>query len=93
MWKFDLQQQTVTRNGKRIAVFSELREILIEGNFRGDTDSLALFMITAGGKRIEVASGAAGEHQFERFVSAARRIIERTSLPTGQSPCPRMNPG
>jgi hypothetical protein len=81
VWHFDVLQRRVTRNGKRMADFSEIREILVEGDFRGDTDTLALLAVTAAGKRVEITSGTAGEDQFESFVDAARRIFERTSLP------------
>ena len=81
VWHFDVRQRTVSRNGKPIAGFSEVREILIEGDFRGETDSLALIAVTAAGKRIEVASSTGGKDQFESFVDAGRRIFERTSLP------------
>lgn len=81
VWCFDFRQRMITEDGKSIIGFSEIRELLIEGDFRGDTDSLALFVVNASGKRIEVTSGSASERQFTYFVDAARRISERSSLP------------
>jgi hypothetical protein len=81
VWRFDVLGRTVTRNGERIVALNEFQEILVEGDFRGETDTIDFRLLMKDGRKMTLAQGAASEKQLRRFLEAAKAISNRAKIP------------
>jgi hypothetical protein len=81
VWRFDAQRQVVTRNGERIGALDDCKEVVIEGDFRGETDTIEFVLLMKNGRKITLAQGTNYEAQLRRFLEAAKAISNRTQIP------------
>ncbi len=42
VWRFDVLARIVTRNGEQVGMLDECQEVIVEGDFRGETDTIDL---------------------------------------------------
>jgi hypothetical protein len=81
VWRFDAQGHTITRNGERIGALDDCKEVVIEGDFCGDTDTIEFILLMKSGRKIMLAQGTNYEAQLRRFLEAAKAIFSRTQIP------------
>jgi hypothetical protein len=82
IWEFDSVRRLVTRNGKAVVSFSEIKSLRIEGDFSGEAPAIATLAIaTRAGRMIEIAQGHLHEAQLEGFLDVARRVRARMQIP------------
>jgi hypothetical protein len=81
VWTFDTRARRITRNRHDIGSFDDGKEILVEGDFRGETPDLTLAFVKKDGTRIDIADGTLDEAQFDMFLDAAKAIARRAKIP------------
>src|SRR5262245_53339441 len=81
VWNFDVLAKVVLRNGAPIARLEECREIVVEGDFRGETDSIDFQLHMKDGRKMLLARGTASEEQLRNFLEAAKAISKSAKIP------------
>lgn len=80
-WHFDTLRHLVIRDEKEIAALSEVMEIVVEGDFRGDSATVTLYLLMKNGTKIRIIDAMMVEQQFRHFMDAGERIAKKTKLP------------
>jgi hypothetical protein len=81
VWRFDVLGRIVTRNGAQIGTLDECQEIVVEGDFRGETDTIDFRLLMKDGRKMTLAQGTASEAQLRRFLEAAKAVSNRAKIP------------
>jgi hypothetical protein len=80
VWEFEAKRQLVTRNGRVVLSFGEIRNLRIEGDTRDEPSTVTLSIATRAGRRIEIAQGTL-HRQLEHFADVAHRVHARMQIP------------
>jgi hypothetical protein len=81
VWRFDVLARIVTRNGEQVGMLDECQEVIVEGDFRGETDTIAFMLLMKDGRKMTMAQSGAGEAELRRFLEASKAISNRAKIP------------
>ena len=88
VWEFETARQLVTRDGKVVLPFGEIRTLRIEADTSDAPSTVTLSIATRAGRTIRIADGTV-HRQLEGFLDVARRVQARVRIPCEKVGIPR----
>ncbi|HEU5046597.1 MAG TPA: hypothetical protein VFT64_02010 [Rickettsiales bacterium] len=82
-WEINTSRHIVFKNGKEICNFSDIAELVIEGNFWGERPPkfITLYFLTKDNRKLHIVEGLQNEAQLQCFLEAGKVILRRTRIP------------